>query len=135
MARFGNTVVLALLFAVACRSPGADRESRPQRTTVAKGDQYLIEGDELSVAGANNLYELIRIQRPFWISRTVGNSSGDNAVAVYLDERYLGSMSILRDLPLHVAKRLQYLAPTEARIRFGPSHGSRAAIVVESVRP
>lgn len=79
---------------------------------------------------AQTLYDAIRLQRPTWLTRTVRNSSGNDAVAVYLDERLIGSLNILREMPLHMARTLQYLAPTEAQIRFGPSHGSRAAIVV-----
>jgi hypothetical protein len=135
MTTFGKATFLALFAVSACRSPNAEGHSRPQRLANVKGDQYLIEGDEMSIAGANNLYELVRIQRPFWVSRNVGNASGDQAVLVYLDDRPLGSLSILRDLQVHVARRLRYLAPTEARIRFGPSHGNRAAIVVESAKP
>jgi hypothetical protein len=85
----------------------------------------------MMAAGARNLYEVVRIHRPAWLTKTVRNVSGDNAVVVYLDERKLGMLPVLRDMRVELAIRLVYLSPTQALLRYGPSHGSLAAIVVE----
>jgi len=128
-----------LLIGAACHRPAAAAAAaatgRPSRPERAARDPYLMEEEELKATGAQSLYDAVKLNRPLWLTRTVRNATGNDAVAVYLDERYLGSLSVLRELPIHVAKRLQYLAPTEARIRFGPQHGSRAAIQVESAKP
>lgn len=119
----------------ACRPTQiGDRPTRPNGAQSPRVSQYLIEGDELAASPGENLYEVVRLRRPVWLERTVRNASGDEAVAVYVDERLVGSLSILRQMPVRIAKRLQYLAPTEAQIRFGPQHGSRAAIVVELIK-
>ncbi len=123
--------VLAVLTAGACRPREREATARPQRPRTTPRDQYLIEGEELRVATAQNLYDVVRIQRPAWLTRTVRGLRGNDATVVYLDERKIGPPNILRELSVEVAIRLRYLTPTEAQLRFGPSHGSLAAIVVE----
>ena len=126
------TASAAVALAVsACHSKRIDgRPARPQ-DSAAKTSQYLIDSEELNSSPGENLYEVVRLRRPVWLERSVRNLHGDDAVSVYLDERYLGTLSILRQLQVRVAVRLQYLAPTEAQLRFGPQHGSTAAIVVD----
>ena len=124
-----HLAVLSLVMAVsACRTSGASRPERPLPT----GDRYLIQGEELNVEHAVNLYDVVRIRRPAWLNRQVRNRSGNEAIAIYFDERQIGSLNILREMPIHVARSLRYLSPTEAQLRFGPQHGDRAAILVES---
>lgn len=127
---------LALAFAtasapVSCRRPDGTATTRPERPRSTPRDQYLIEGDELKVATATNLYEVVRILRPAWLTRTVRNRQGNEAVVVYLNDRQIGPLNVLREMPSNVARRLQFLSPTEATIRFGPNHGSLAAIVID----
>lgn len=124
-------IVLGGAGCISCRRPEGEATARPVRPRTAPRDPYLIEGDELKVATATNLYEVIRIQRPAWLTRTVRNAQGNDAIVVYLNERQIGPLNVLREMPVNVARRLQYLSPTEALLRFGPSHGSLAAIVVE----
>ncbi len=126
---------LALLPVACRRSEGDSAAPRPERPPRSGTAQYLIEGDEIRATTAQNLYEVIRIRRPSWLNRTVRNLRGDNAVAVYLDDRMVGLLNLLRDMPPYVAARLEYLSPTEAQVRFGPNHGIRAAVVVTSARP
>jgi hypothetical protein len=85
----------------------------------------------MKVETAQNLYDVVRLQRPAWLTRTVRNAQGNDAIVVYLDDRKLGTLNILRDLSVDVAKGLRFLSPTEAQLRYGPTHGSMAAIVVE----
>src|SRR5262245_728655 len=129
-----STVALAAIAALSlagCASQnaaGTDRPARPKSTT---GQPYLIEGDELKVESAVNLYDVVRTRRPAWLTRTVRNASGNDAIVVYLDNKPIGTFNILRELSTNIAERIQFLAPTEALLRFGPLHGSAAAIVVE----
>lgn len=121
--------LLGGLSAVNCRSPQGGE--RPERPRSAPRDQHLIEGDELKVATAQNLYDVVRIQRPAWLTKTVRNLSGNDAIVVYLNDRKIGPLNILREISVNAARSLQYLSPTEAQLRYGPTHGSLAAIVVE----
>lgn len=128
------TAVIAMVVS-ACHAKQIDnRPTRPVPSGSARTGQYLIEGEELAASPGENLYEVVRLRRPVWLERSVRNATGDAAVAVYFDERYLGPLSILRQMPVRVAARMRYLAPTEAQLRFGPQHGSRAAIVIDSKR-
>jgi hypothetical protein len=133
----GRSLLLALTLGgglAACRSANSEKPARPAGETSSRQDPYLIEGAEIQATKALNLYEAVRLRRPVWLTRTVGNQSGDRAVAVYLDDRLIGSLNILREMPLHVAQALQYLSPSEAQIRFGPNHGTKAAIIVMYAR-
>lgn len=120
--------------AYGCRSSGSERLNRPNLAGNQARNQYIIEAEELKGTDAVSLYDAVRMRRPNWLTRT-GRNTSRNALSVYLDERPIGSLSILREMPIHVAQALQFLTPTEAQLRFGPTHGSSAAIVVVSARP
>jgi len=64
----------------------------------------------------------------------VKTAVGNDAVVVYLDDRKLGMLNILREMRVEIALRMRFLSPTEAQLRYGPTHGSLAAIVVEAAR-
>ncbi|HEX7938720.1 MAG TPA: hypothetical protein VF483_06980, partial [Gemmatimonadaceae bacterium] len=136
MKRFFAIVVAAVSLggAAACHSLGGTSAGRPERPRSSSLNPYLIEGDELKVETAQNLYDVVRIQRPAWLTKTVRNAVGNDAIVVYLNDRKIGSLNILRDIPVTAARSLQYLSPTEAQLRYGPTHGSLAAIVVEVVK-
>jgi len=115
----------------ACRRYGDESEGRPERPRRRPHDPYLIDGEELREANAQNLYEAVRIRRPAWLTKTIRGASGDEAVVVYLDDRKLGLLPVLRSLRVDLAERLRYLSPNEAQLRYGPLHGALAAIVIE----
>jgi hypothetical protein len=118
--------------AAACHRPAGESESRPERPSRTRNDPYLIEGDEIRAAtSAQNLYEVIRVRRPAWLTKSVRDVSGDEAVVVYLDDRKLGMLPVLRGLRVDLPERMRYMSPTEAQLRFGPTHGPLAAIVIE----
>ena len=120
--------------AVACRTANSERPERPERPQPSQGDRYLIEGDELNAPTATNLYDVIRLRRPAWLSRPSRAGSSD-AIIVYFDDRPIGTLNVLREMPIRVAASLRFLSETEAQLRFGPKQGSRVAIVVESAKP
>ena len=123
-------VLLGCSSTTGCRSAQTG-DSRVERPKGAPRDQYLIEGDELKVETAQNLYDVVRIQRPSWLTKTVRNRQGNDAIVVYLNDRKLGPLNVLREIQVTAVRSLQYLSPTEAQLRYGPTHGSLAAIVVE----
>jgi hypothetical protein len=124
-------LVTANLGAIACHAKAGTDSSRPERPRSSPLNQYLIEGDELKVETAQNLYDVVRLQRPSWLTKTVRNAQGNDAIVVYLNDRKIGTLNVLRDIPVAAAQSLQYLSPTEAQLRYGPTHGSMAAIIVE----
>ena len=128
---FVLAIAVAGLTTAACRRPASESPVRPERPRSAAGSLYLIEGDELKVATAQNLYDVVRLRRPAWLTRTVRNAQGNDAIVVYMNDRKVGTLNVLRDIPVEAARSLQYLSPTEAQVRYGPSHGRLAAIVVE----
>lgn len=125
-------LLAAIIGSVGCHSSNTESEPRPERPSRTRNDPYLIEGDEIqSTAQAQNLYDVVRIRRPAWLTKTVKTASGDEAVVVYLDDRKLGLLPVLRSLRVELAERLRFLSPTEAQLRYGPGHGALAAIVIE----
>lgn len=89
---------------------------------------------ELEATRQSNLYDAVRQLRPFWLTRSTRNRSGEAGIAVYLDDQYIGNASALHRLPVHATALIRYMSPTEAQVRFGPVNGLRPAIVVESAR-
>jgi len=119
-------MLLVLLVAVGGCHPG-----QPIRPTPP-GEQYTITNAELVRTRQANIYDAIRIARPFWFSRDgrLAGRSGANIV-VYLQDQPLGSVAQLQRLPIRAATRVRYLDATEALLRFGHQNGARPAIVVE----
>jgi hypothetical protein len=122
------TISLALL-TIGCHG---GRSIRPQ---AGAGDQYLITATELDPAKQASVYEAVRQLRPSWLTRSVRGRTGENTVAVYVDDHIIGTMSALRRIPVTAAERIRYMSATEAQTRFGDPNGGRAAIIIESARP
>jgi hypothetical protein len=118
-----------LLFLIVMTSACAS--GRPIRPSVG-GDQYHIVSEELRATRRSmNLYEAVRELRPFWFTRHV--RTGD-AITVYFDDQRVGSATQLQRVPISAAGSVRYLSPTEAQVRYGPTHPSGPVIAVESHR-
>lgn len=117
--------LLAFAFVGACAS---GRATRP----VGGGDQYLIKAEELETARrSTNLYDALRELRPFWFTRHV--RMGD-AITVYYDDQRVGGATLLQRFSIGAAGTVRYLSPTEAQVRYGPTHPSGPVIAIESHR-
>lgn len=128
MRLLATTISLAIL-TFGCHG---GRSVRPKPET---GDQYLITAAELDPARQATVYDAVRQLRPSWLTRSVRGRSGENTVAVYIDEHFIGTMSALRRIPVSAAEQIRYMSATEAQTRFGDPNGGRAAILIESARP
>lgn len=105
------------------------------RSQEGPADTYLIVASELEASKQLNLYDAVRQVRPFWYTRRVRGRSGENAISVYVDDHFIGTLSALRQISVFGAERVRYMGSTEAQTRFGQTNGGRAAILVESAVP
>jgi hypothetical protein len=117
-----------LLLTIACHT---GRGVRPQ---PGQGDQYLIMATELEASKQLNLYDAVRHLRPAWMTRNIRGRSGENTVAIYIDDHFIGTLSTLRRVSVFGVERVRYMSPVEAQTRFGQNNGGRAAIFVESAK-
>jgi hypothetical protein len=123
------TLAISLVFlTMACHSGPRVRPQSPQ------GDQYLIMAAELEASKQLSLYDAVRQLRPFWLTRSVRGRTGENTIAVYVDDQLLGNASALRRISVFGIENVRYMSATEAQTRFGQNNGGRAAILVESAR-
>jgi len=135
---WSRTALVSILcvVAAACTRGSGDRPSRPQAAdeSTARRNPYLIERAELRATAAPSLYDAIIMRRPTWFTRASSTAPGNDAVAVYIGEQLAGPLSMLRQMSVDAAQSVRYLTPTEANLRYGAKHGSRAAIVIEYAR-
>jgi hypothetical protein len=92
-------------------------------------------GQDVASTNQGNLYDAIYQLRPEWLTRTVAQRRGDDAIAAYVDEQYIGPVSTLKRIPTFNIKRVRYLSASEAQNRYGQTNALRAAIAVEQERP
>ena len=125
--------VSVLTLALACRSGKSGPASRPEGSIPR--DQYHIVQAELDAVGRDNLYDAVRQLRPEWFSRrTRGNRSGEEAILVYLDDRQMGNVTVMRRFSTRSVQNVRYLGPTEAQVRYGQTNLGRPAIQIELAR-
>lgn len=117
---------------VACRSGQSGPPSRPE-TSIPR-EQYLIVQAELDAVGRDNLYDAVRQLRPEWFSRRTRNQTGEEAILVYLDDRQMGTVTVMRRFSTHSVQNVRYLGPTEAQVRYGQMNQGRPAIQIELAR-
>ncbi|MGH2348682.1 MAG: hypothetical protein ACRDFT_04350 [bacterium] len=92
---------------------------------MAPSDKVLLE-EEIQMAGAGNLYDVIRMRRPRWLQRAQTRPTSltrpSAEVAVYLDGQRFGGPEALQRLTAGSALWVEYLPPSEAQARFGPDN-------------
>lgn len=132
-ARRAGILVAALLGGLLSLT-AACSTGRPVRP-APPGERYEITAEELNRTNQSNLFDAIRIARPFWFARTGRMTSSSGAeIMVYLQDQPLGGVSQLLRVPIHSAATVRYLTATEAQVRYGQNNGARPAIVIETPR-
>ena len=124
-----------------------DRTPRP-----AGGSTYersMVLRPEIDESGANNVYELLRVRRPHWLTtrgsntlreegRVVGyegqqpivEAPSDARIVVYLDQARLGGIERLAEIPTSSITAVHFLDARAASYRFGTGHDHGAIVVL-----
>jgi hypothetical protein len=101
------------------------------------------EIDYWAERGAQDLAQLVSLARPRWLRAPSGQRSiygnADATIVVFRDQRYLGGLEELRNLPLDGIVELRWLNASEADALPGPgsfhAHGGIMILTTASVRP
>jgi len=115
---------LIFLVLIGCASGGGT--SRP----TTSHNRNLISEAEIRESHAQDVYQLVRELRAFWLStRGVTSVRDPMPVMVYIDGVRAGSTERLRDLQPKDVSELRYLSSTEATQMYGTNHPSGAILV------
>ena len=128
--------VSSLVLGGACGGAG----STPATTPTPSRDRTVIMADDMRRLQASNLYEVVQMIRPEWLSVRNTNAteprpvlpamSSDNEIHVYLDKERLGSVNVLRTMSVLTAGYLKFHNPAQAQTRFGSGNTSGVIQIV-----
>lgn len=124
-------VLLLLVAPGACASAGAGGARATSSTEV-------LRADELRRSGATDLLAAIRMLRPAFLQtrgRTSISRSEESEVAVYVDDRPFGGLSMLSDIQIHTVMEVRHFSATQAQVRWGGDGHSQGAILVITGSP
>lgn len=124
-------VLLLLVAPGACASGSAGRAR-------ATGSTEVIRADELRRSGATDLLSAIRMLRPAFLQtrgRTSITRSEESEVAVYVDDRPFGGLSMLRDIQINTVMEVRHFSATQAQVRWGGDGHSQGAILIITGSP
>lgn len=129
--------VTSLVLGGACGGAGSKTESA---TPSPSRDRTVIMADDMRRLQASNLYEVVQLVRPEWLSIRNTNAteprptapvmSSDNEIHVYLDRERLGSVNVLRTMSVLTAGYLKFYNPAQAQTRFGSGNTSGVIQIV-----
>jgi hypothetical protein len=144
--RFSLFLLLGLGFGLglgtaACASGGGEGGD----TRVASNPE-VIDQEEIAYwaeRGTRDLAQLVGLARPRWLRAPSGQrsiyGSGEAAIVVFRDQRYLGLLDELRNQPLDGVMELRWLNASEADALPGPggfhAHGGIMILTTASLRP
>jgi hypothetical protein len=127
--RIAGSVACAVLWTAAACS-GAGRGGSARAPDVIALEEITRYRDE----GTRDLRELIQRARPRWLeTRTERSINLETTVLVYQNNQVLGSLEVLRDIPILNVVTIRYLDASRAGLLPGArSQHVAAAIVVET---
>jgi hypothetical protein len=129
-----NQVVVTFTVAMAVNACSAGPQAQTRPDQPEGRSQYLIMASELESTNRANLYDAVHQLRPGWFTRPTRGRQGEDAIVVYLEDRQMGSVDILKNVSTQTVQAVRYLGPTEAQVRFGQINGGRPAIILETKR-
>jgi len=113
----------ALLCSVALANASCASSHGSAATSAGDGSSHsdaLISATEIQDSHQPTLFDVVRALRPSWLRQApTAVSTGDDGIAVYLDEQRAGGIDVLRQLPSTAASSLRFFTPSEAQSRFG----------------
>lgn len=123
--RFSLLLLCVLMSAGAC--------ARNSAGARASGGTEALRSDEIRRSGATDLLSAIRMLRPAFLQtrgRTSMLRSEESEPAVYLDDRALGGIAMLRDIQAITVIEVRYLGAAQAQMRWGAGHSAGAILVI-----
>lgn len=122
----------ALTFSIAllCASC-AGRNRDPSAAGVPERNLMTItQIQEGAGLGITNLYDLIQRFHPEWMRTVRASATAGNATpTIWIDQQRMGSLTVLRTMPVTGVSLLRYLTPPEARGELGFNNPGGAIIV------
>ena len=102
------------------------------RDSVATGGTDILRRDEITRSGATDAFTAIRMLRPVFLQsrgRTSILRAENTEPAVYLDDRLIGGLAVLRDIPATQVIDVRYFGPAQAQMRWGTGNSAGAILV------
>jgi hypothetical protein len=121
---------LVLCFAPAILLGGCAH--RGGNDAVAGGGNEVLRRDEISRSGATDAFTAIRMLRPVFLQsrgRTSILRQENSEPAVYLDDRLIGGLATLRDIPATQVIEVRFFGPAQAQMRWGTGNSAGAILV------
>jgi hypothetical protein len=127
------SIVVALLFAVACASgsqaaaPATVAPSAHDNGSGGASDAAHLTQEQITAANLPTAYDLVdRLRRP-WLRR---DAVTGGEVVVYMDERNIGAATALRDVPSVDVAAMDYISNADATKRWGADIKGSVILVV-----
>lgn len=107
----------------------------PKTRDGPREDPDVISRAEISKTQALTAFDAVRTLRPAFL-RSRGQTSltrqVTNEPVVYLDNRRMGGLATLRDIPVQLIFEIRYLSSSEAQMKWGSGHPAGAVHVISS---
>lgn len=118
-----STACLALVALVGCRSAPRTPCARPSAPASAA-----VTSSELRTTGVSDLYTALKDIRPGYLrSRTASDETGP---VVYVDGVRMGTVDVLRTVPVSHVVEVRSVRASDATTRFGTDHAGGALLVM-----
>lgn len=92
----------------------------------------VLRRDEITRSGATDAFTAIRMLRPVFLQsrgRTSMLRNENTEPAVYLDDRLIGGIALLRDIPANQVIEVRFFGPAQAQMRWGTGNSAGAILV------
>ena len=104
-----------------------------ERRSAGGGDRTVLTAEDLRTETARTLDDVIRRQRPQWLTKRgpvslQAERGGD--IVVYRDGVRAGGPEVLPGIPTDLVESVRFLSAAEATTRFGTGHAHGAILVV-----
>ena len=129
----GAIGVVGVMLLQGCASAGRNASDAPRE------NPDIITRAEISRTHSLTAHDAVRLLRPTFL-RTRGQTSimrqTTDEPVVYLDDRRMGGLAALRDIPVQLIFQFRYLSSSEAQLKWGSGHpGGVVQVVTATSRP